>query len=424
MFALVDCNNFYVSCERVFNPALEGRAVVVLSNNDGCIIARSEEAKSLGIKMGAPEFKCRTQLADAGASVFSSNYPLYGDMSSRVMTVLADKAPDIEIYSIDEAFLDLSGFGRFDLGDYATTIRRTVRRHTGIPVSIGIGPTKTLAKVANRIAKKNPEMHGVCVLGSDAEIRSALRQTAVGDVWGIGRQWSLLLQTGNIRTAADLAEAPPTWIRKHLHITGARVQAELLGQSCLPLELARPARQSICTSRSFGRSVEHQDELREAVATFAGNCARKLRREQLAASMITVFACTSPFDPPDERYWGTRTASLPHPEQDSRRLVQHAVKLLDAVFRKGYAYKKAGVLVCGLVPGKTAATPLPLFPDEQPESDDRQLRLMEAMEQINTRYGRSTIHLASENAGAWKPRQQKLSSRYTTVWDEIISVKA
>ena len=324
MFALVDCNNFYASCERAFNPALRLRPVVVLSNNDGCIIARSEEAKALGIQMGTPEFKCRDLLKKHDVSVFSSNYALYGDMSSRVMTTLAALTPEIEVYSIDEAFLDMSSFSRFDLPDYASHMRRTVRLHTGIPVSVGIAPTKTLAKISNRLAKTNPHYQSVCVLKSHAEIQAALLHTKVEDIWGIGRQWSKLLQTKRIDTAADLAAASPAWVRKHLHIVGARIQAELQGTSCLPMELVRPAKQSICTSRSFGRSVSTLAELQQAVATFAGKCAVKLRKEDSLASLLTVFIATSPFDESGDRYWGTRTAALQLPTQDSIAILQAA----------------------------------------------------------------------------------------------------
>ena len=343
MFALVDCNNFYASCERVFNPALRTRPVVVLSNNDGCIIARSEEAKALGIKMGTPVFKCRDLLRRHKVAVFSSNYPLYGDMSSRVMMTLAALAPDIELYSIDEAFLDMSSFGRYDLAEYARLIRRTVRQHTGIPVCVGMAPTKTLAKVANRLAKKNPVYQGVCLLDGAELIASALAMTKVEDVWGIGRQLIKLLSARNINTAADLAAAPVPWVRKHLHITGARVQAELNGTSCLPMELVRVAKQSICTSRSFGKSVTTLDELHQAVATFAGKCAVKLRKEQAVASMLTLFIGTSPFDDNEgARYWGTKTISLPYPTQDSMTLIRAAQSVLDVLFCAGHAYKKAG----------------------------------------------------------------------------------
>ena len=423
MFALVDCNNFYASCERAFNPALRLRPVVVLSNNDGCIIARSEEAKALGIQMGTPEFKCRDLLKQHDVSVFSSNYALYGDMSSRVMRLLGKLAPEIEVYSIDEAFLDMTSFTRFNLADYAQHIRKTVRLHTGIPVCVGIAPTKTLAKIANRIAKKNPEYQGVCVLSTTEEIQAALNRTKVEDIWGIGRQWSKLLQAKRIETAADMAAAPAPWIRKNLHIVGARIQAELQGKSCLEMELVRPAKQSICTSRSFGRSVSTPVELQQAVATFAGKCAVKLRKENSLASMLTVFIATSPFDDSGNRYWGTRTAALPHSTNDSRTILRAADKILDGIFRDGKAYKKAGVIVSGLVPKGSGSKTLSLFPEEEPVQNERDARLMQAMDAINKRYGRGTVHLAAENSDAWKPNQERLSSCYTTQWNDIIEVK-
>jgi len=423
MFALVDCNNFYASCERAFNPALRLRPVVVLSNNDGCIIARSEEAKALGIQMGTPEFKCRDLLKKHDVSVFSSNYALYGDMSSRVMTTLAALTPEIEVYSIDEAFLDMSSFSRFDLPDYASHMRRTVRLHTGIPVSVGIAPTKTLAKISNRLAKTNPHYQSVCVLKSHAEIQAALLHTKVEDIWGIGRQWSKLLQAKRIESAADFAAASAAWVRKHLHIVGARIQAELQGTSCLPMELVRPAKQSICTSRSFGRNVSSLAELQQAVATFAGKCAVKLRKEDSLASMLTVFIATSPFDELDKRYWGTLTAALPHPTQDSIAILKAAETILAGIFRDGKAYKKAGVIVSGIVPRASSSTTLSLFAEEAPAVNARDAKLMQAMDAINQRYGRGTVRLAAENAESWKPHQERLSPRYSTRWSDIIEVR-
>ena len=424
MFALVDCNNFYASCERTFRPELRLRPVVVLSNNDGCIIARSEEAKALGIKMGTPEFKCRDLLKKHDVSVFSSNYALYGDMSSRVMRLLAKLAPEIEVYSIDEAFLDMTSFTRFDLQDYARHIRQTIRQHTGIPVCVGIAPTKTLAKIANRLAKKNPDYHGVCVLKSHEEIYNALERTKVEDIWGIGRQWSKLLQAKRIETAADLTVASPVWIQKHLHIVGARIQAELQGKSCLPMELVRPAKQSICTSRSFGRSVSTLSELQQAVATFAGKCAVKLRKENALASMLTVFIATNPFDESANRYWGTRTAALPYPTHDSIKILSAAEAILSGIFQDGMAYKKAGVILSGIVSGEPCSTTLSLFPEEEePEPNRRDAKLMQVMDSINQRYGRSALHLASENTNSWKPNKANLSPNPTTSWNDIIEVK-
>ncbi len=423
MFALVDCNNFYASCERVFNPALRTRPVVVLSNNDGCIIARSEEAKALGIQMGTPVFKCRDLLRRNKVAVFSSNYSLYGDMSSRVMTTLADLAPDIELYSIDEAFLDMSSFGRYDLAEYARLIRRRVRQHTGIPVCVGMAPTKTLAKVANRLAKKNPHYQGVCLLDRAELIASALAMTKVEDVWGIGRQLSKLLSARNIKTAADLAAAPAPWVRKHLHITGAKVQAELNGTSCLPMELVRPAKQSICTSRSFGKSVTTWEELHQAVATFAGKCAVKLRKEQAIASMLTLFIGTSPFDDIEARYWGTKSIALPYPTQDSMTLIRAAQSVLDLLFRAGHGYKKAGVIVSELLPVALTGRTLSLFADEAAADSEQSKTLMLVMDGINQRYGRGAVRLASENSVAWKPNQEQLSPCCTTRWGDIMVVK-
>ncbi len=423
MFALVDCNNFYASCERVFNPSLRLRPVVVLSNNDGCIIARSEEAKALGIQMGMPEFKCRPLLKQHDVAVFSSNFALYGDLSTRVMMTLAALAPEIEVYSIDEAFLDMTGFARFDLQEYGWHIRRTVRLNTGIPVCIGMAPTKTLAKIANRLAKKNPHYQGVCILRSHAEIQAALERTRIEDIWGIGRQLSKLLLEKQIESAADLAAAPAAWVRKHLHIVGARIQAELQGKSCLPIELVRPAKQSIGTSRSFGRSVTSLEELQQAVATFAAKCAVKLRHGNSLASLLTVFIATSPFDDLCERYWGTRTASLPCPTSDSVAILKAAQTMLDSIFRAGKSYKKAGVLVSGIVPQATCRKTLSLFAAEVPAPNERDTKIMQVMDAINHRYGNGAVRLAAENSESWKPHQKRLSARYTTRWDDIIEVK-
>ncbi len=343
-------------------------------------------------------------------------------MSSRVMMTLAALAPEIEVYSIDEAFLDMTSFARFDLTEYGRLIRKTVRQHTGIPVCVGMAPTKTLAKMANRLAKKNPHYLGVCILNSEAEIQSALERTKVEDIWGIGRQWSKLLQAKRIESAADLAAAPAAWVQKHLHIVGARIQAELQGQSCLPMELVRPAKQSICTSRSFGRSVTAREELQQAVATFAAKCALKLRKEQAVASLLTVFISTSPFDESCDRYWGTRTASLPRPTSDTMTILKTAQTMLDGIFQEGKSYKKAGVLVSGIMPQAACSTTLSLFAEEAPAPEPDK-KIMQVMDAINQRYGSGAVHLAAENSESWKPNQEKLSAKYTTRWDDIIEVK-
>ena len=421
MYALVDCNNFYVSCERVFNPALNGRPVVVLSNNDGCFIARSNEAKSLGLPMGGPAFKFREILNRHKVAIHSANFPLYGDMSSRVMNTLGGLAPGMEVYSIDEAFLDLSGFGRIGLEGHARTIRRTVRRSTGIPVSIGIAPTKTLAKLANRMAKKDPVFEGVCILNDESAARQAMALMAVEDVWGIGRRHTEFLNSNGVMTALDLADSPVGWVRKHLHITGARVQAELNGSSCLPLELVRPAKQSICTSRSFGSAITDQAGLEQAVANFATKCALKLRGEGEVAGLVTVFACTSPFEERPERYWGTRTAALPVPTQDTLAIVRAAVAVLGDIFRPGFRYKKAGVILGDLFPLAGAAPALTLFVQEEP-GKEASARLMLALDAVNSRYGQGALRIASDASTDWKQRQERLSPHYTTSWDDIIEI--
>ncbi|EAT59381.1 Y-family DNA polymerase [Chlorobium ferrooxidans] len=425
MFALIDCNNFYVSCERLFNPGLRGRPVVVLSNNDGCFISRSEEAKAIGLGMGEPAFKCRELLQQHRVALYSANFPLYGDLSARVMRTLADFAPDIEIYSIDECFLDLSGFGRFDLDRYARQIRQTVEKHTGIPVSIGIGATKTLAKAASRMAKKNASLGGVSLLRTDAGIRDALSGMAVEHIWGIGRRYGALLHRHRIHTALDFAAAPAPWVRRNLHITGARVQEELNGRSCLPLELVRPPKQSICTSRSFGTPVIAKEELQHAVVHFASKCAFKLRREESRASLVTVFACTSPFAPKEKRYWGTETLSLPAPSNDTLLLLKAATLALERLYRRGYEYKKAGVILSGIGSvSEPQQTTLSLFDtDPLPEKQGRAASLMEALDALNFRYGPGTLRLASDCSSGWKQRQEKLSPAYTTRWSDIIEVK-
>ncbi|WP_076790311.1 Y-family DNA polymerase [Chlorobium sp. KB01] len=425
MFALIDCNNFYVSCERLFNPGLRGRPVVVLSNNDGCFISRSEEAKAIGLGMGEPAFKCRELLRRHQVAVYSANFPLYGDISGRVMRTLADFAPDIEIYSIDECFLDLSGFDRFDLDSYARQMRRTVEKHTGIPVSIGIGATKTLAKAASRMAKKNPALGGVFLLRTDAGIRDALSGMEVEHIWGIGRRYGVLLHRNGIHSALDFACVPAPWVRRNLHITGARVQEELNGRSCLSLELVRSPKQSICTSRSFGTSVTLKEELQHAVVHFASKCAFKLRREESRASLVTVFACTSPFAPKEKRYWGTETLSLPAPSNDTLLLLKAATLALERLYRRGYEYKKAGVILSGIGSvSEPQQTTLSLFDtDPLPEKQGRSASLMEALDALNSRYGPGTLRVASDSSSGWKQRQEKLSPAYTTRWSDIIEVR-
>jgi DNA polymerase V len=349
MFALADCNNFYASCERVFNPALNGKPVVILSNNDGCVIARSNEAKALGIKMGEPAFKIAAFLQMNQVMVFSSNYVLYGDMSQRVMSNLGQFTPEIEIYSIDEAFLNLKGLP-VDLEEYARTIRKTVLKNTGIPVSVGIGPTKVLAKAANYFAKKVPENNGTFILDSQAKIDQSLKKLAIDEVWGIGRQYASRLTAINVKTAWDFTQMTDPWVQKNMTIVGLRIKKELEGISCLEMELIAPAKKAICTSRSFGEAQTGLEPIKEAVATFTGKCASKLRKQKTCAKMLMVFVHTNGFNKNEPQYAQNFVCKLPVATNSSLELIKYALCALEAIYREGYRYKKAGVLVTEIVP--------------------------------------------------------------------------
>jgi DNA polymerase V len=418
MFALVDCNNFYASCERVFNPGLNGKPVIVLSNNDGCVIARSGEAKQLGVKMGEPAFQIGGFLEKNGVAVFSSNYQLYGDMSGRVMTTLGRFTPEMEIYSIDEAFLNLTGLPR-PLDEYGREIRKTVLTHTGIPVSVGIGPTKVLAKTANHYAKKNPANQGFLVLDTPEKIEEYLKRFDVDEVWGIGRQYANLLKKNRVKTAWDLRQMSDGWVRKHLTVVGLRVKKELEGISCLPLELLTPAKKAICTSRSFGEFQTELDPIKEAVATFASRCAYKLRKGKLCARVIMVFIHTNGFNPNEPQYAQNFVYTLPVATNSSLELIKYALFALQFIYERGYRYKKAGVIVSDIVPADRVQGSLFDELDRQKHAG-----IMEAMDRINAKYGQGTLKTAVQGSGnRWKLRQKKRSPCYTTRWNDIITVK-
>lgn len=418
MVALVDCNNFYASCERVFNPALRGKPVVVLSNNDGCVIARSNEAKAAGVQMGVPAFEIRELVTQHGIAVFSSNYTLYGDMSNRVMETLRGFSPHLEVYSIDEAFLDLSGFEAIGLPSHAQSLRQTVIQHTGIPVSVGIAATKTLAKVANRIAKKRlPD--GVLVLDNERYVRRALEVTEVGDVWGVGRRYAQKLASYGIRTAYDLTLRPDSWIRREMSVVGLRTVKELRGEPCLELEATPPSKKAIMTSRSFGSMLTDLKDIREAVANFAASCAGKLRREASCCAAVTVFLTTNPFRESDRQYSSSFTVTLPSPSSYTPDIVGAALRGLDRVFVGGYRYKKAGVLVSSITP--QAHVQLSLF---STRCIERETALMEAMDALNGRYGRNALRMGAQGYGScWKLKQESLSPCYTTSIDDVIVAK-
>jgi DNA polymerase V len=418
MIALVDCNNFYVSCERVFNPALNGKPVVVLSNNDGCIISRSNEAKALGIKMAQPAFKIADLIEKNQVAVFSSNYTLYGDMSQRVMTTLAGFTPEIEIYSIDEAFLNLAGIPN-NLEDYARTIRQTVLKNTGMPVSVGIGPTKVLAKIANHCAKKRPETNGVMVLDSSDKIGATLRSIEVEDVWGIGRQYATMLRSFKIKTAWDFTQMPDSWVKKKMTIVGLRIKKELEGEPCLEMELLPAAKKAICTSRSFGELQTDLEPLKEAVANFASSCAAKLRQQKTCAQKVMVFIHTNSFNPNDAQYAQNIVYKLPVATSSSIELIKYSLALLDLIYKEGYRYKKAGVIVSDIVPETRVQCSLFDCTDRA-----KQDALMHVMDKINARFGSNAVKIATLGNGVrWKLRQEKLSPSYTTRWNDIITIK-
>ena len=419
IFAFVDCNNFYASCERVFNPALNGQPIVVLSNNDGCVVARSNEAKALGIGMGVPEFQIRPLLRAQQVRVFSSNYRLYGDMSQRVMATLEQFCPDLEIYSIDEAFLSLSGFTSRNLTDYGRTIRTTVKQWTGIPVSAGIAETKTLAKMANRLAKHTPDLGGVFDWLASPNRDALLGRLAVQEIWGIGAASAQLLTEQGITTALQLRDADDQWIKKHLAIVGLRLVMELRGMSCLDLEDCLPPKQGLTCSRSFGKPVTTLAEMEEAVSSYTSRVAEKLRRESLAATVLTVFLMTNEFtDGP--QYRNTLTVKLPVATDNSHELIKSALQGISSIYRDGYRYKKAGVMLTGLLPASQVQADLFDVQDRA-----RSKRLMQALDSVNDQWGAGTLAYASSGlAPSWKTQSHHCSPAYTTDWNELPVVNA
>jgi DNA polymerase V len=420
IFALVDCNNFYVSCERVFNPRLEGRPVVVLSNNDGCVVARSNEVKALGVGMGIPVFKVRKLIEAHGVQVYSSNYTLYGDMSRRVMATLGEFTPEMEIYSIDEAFLDLSGFADRDLDQYGRKMRATVRKWTGIPVSVGIARTKTLAKIANHLAKKSVKAAGVLDLTDSPYLDAALERTAVEDIWGIGGAFARRLHQVGIKNALQLRDADDRWVQKQLHIGGLKTVHELRGEVCYELEVSPPANKGIASSRSFGRRVESLEDMREAVATYTSQAARKLRRQHLAAGVMTVFVMTNLFSKTEPRYFNAETTELPTASNDTGELITHALQSLDKIFRPGCRYKKVGVMFDALVPEDKVQANLFDRVDRR-----RHRKLMQVLDKVNKVMDADTLRYGATGLKRpWKTKFQQRSSRYTTQWEELPQVKA
>ena len=419
MFALVDCNNFYASCERVFNPKLDKKPIVILSNNDGCVISRSNEAKALGIPMGAPAFKYDPLFKKNKVHVFSSNFPLYGDMSSRVMSILSRYTPNIEIYSIDEAFLEFKGFENYDLENYGKKIRKTILKWTGIPVSIGFAPTKALAKVANRISKKfDNKTGGVYVINSKEKKDKALKWLKIEDVWGIGFKHAARLKSYKINKAYDFTMLPDDWVRKQMSVVGLRLKKELEGESVLSLEESRSPKKAIATTRSFEKNITDFEDLKERVSTFSICCSEKLRNQKSNCNSIYVFVKSNRHQKNKLQYRNGIVMTLPYGSNSSITISKYAIEGLKKIYKKNIEYKKAGVIVMGLVPNNK--TQLNIFEKENPKHQI----LMKTLDFITKKEGPNKIKLASQDLKrVWKMKQTKLSSRYTTELKEIIALK-
>jgi DNA polymerase V len=419
MFALVDCNNFYCSCERVFQPQFNGKPVIVLSNNDGCAIARSEEAKALGIEMGTPAFIIKDLIENNDVAVFSSNYTLYGDMSQRVLDVLSRFSPKMEVYSIDECFLDFSEFDFTNLHLLADKIRKTVIRWTGIPVSIGVAPTKTLAKMANRFAKKRKKDIGFHCLSNQNLINEALAFTEVGDIWGVGPQYAKLLRGHGFKTALDLVEAPEEWIRKNMSVVGQRTLNELRGIPCIEWEDEPAPKKGICTARSFGQLLSDKSAIREAVSNYAAMCAGKLRDQNSCARVMQVFLQTNVHRSQDKQFHHSISIQIPVPTNSTNEIIEFAAKGFEAIFQPGYNFKKAGVMIVDLVPDQEVQSGM--FDKVNRNRDNV---LMKALDKVNKTFGKDIVRFAAQGYGRkWKLRQERLSPCYTTNVNHILKIK-
>lgn len=416
MFALIDCNNFYVSCERVFNPKLRDKPVVVLSNNDGCVISRSDEVKRLGIPMGAPVFKYRSILNQHGVYTLSSNFPLYSDMSYRVMSILKRFAVDIEFYSIDEAFLGFHEFESYDIYSYALEIKETIFKWTGIPTSIGIAPTKALSKIANKIARKYPiDTKDVYLINNEFKRIKSLKEFSLKDIWGIGRRLSKRLEQTGCSSAYDFAKLPKTWIRSNLSIVEFRLQQELRGIPNLKLNFAKN-KKSIATTRTFAKPLKDIQSIKERISTFAVACAEKLRRQGSVASIMIIILRSNFFRKDLQQYATTKIVTLPYSTSSSLVLNNYAINAVDQIFKKGIEYKKAGVIVSGLV--DINSYQLNMFNQE----DSRHFSLMNTIDKMNFKYTDKIKFGNQDLKRKWKMSQNFLSPQYTTKFEDIIKV--
>lgn len=417
MVALVDCNNFYTSCERSFNPTLNGKPIVVLSNNDGCVISRSSEAKPL-IPMGAPAYQYQEVFKQHNIHVFSSNYPLYGDMSQRVMNTLRLFTPEVEIYSIDEAFLNLSGLGEKDWQSYGKQMQETVKKITRIPVSIGIAPTRALSKVANKIAKQfYLRTGGVYLISSDEQRLKALKWTKIEDVWGIGRRLSKRLKAINIFTAYEFTQLSDDFIKQNFSIIELRLKKELEGTP-MPFAEKMETKKSIAITRTFEHSINDFEQLKERIFTFSTVCAKKLRQQQTKCQFITVFIRTNTHNKNLDQYGNGAVISLPYATNSSIIISKYASEALESIYKSNFKYKRAGVIVSGILAENTEQ--LNIFEQEDPQHKE----IMQALDFINHKFGSNTLKLATQNLKqTWIMRQEHLSPRYTTNWSELLEVK-
>jgi len=419
MFALIDCNNFYASCERVFQPHLNGKPLVILSNNDGCVIARSNEAKSLGIPMGAPAFKYKEIFQKNNVQIFSSNFTLYGDMSNRVMSIIARHVPEVEIYSIDEAFIKFSGFSEDEANKKCKEIINTLLKWTGIPVSIGLASTKSLAKVANRIAKKNShKTNGFYSISSEKKRLEALDNIFTRDIWGIGLQNEKKLSRINVKTGMDFISLPDKWVKKNMSIIGLKLKKELEGNPTLDIEEGKVDKKSIATTRSFESEISSLDDLIERITTFSVVASKKLRRQNSECNMICVFIRSNPFKQDGKKYHFSLTGSLPFSTNSSIEISKFAVSLLRKIYSNNKLYKKAGVILMGLSPQSNHQ--FSMFDKDL----EKQKKLMKSIDSIDNKYGLYKVRLGSQDQKRiWKMKRQRLSRNYTTEIDDILIVR-
>lgn len=417
MIGLCDCNNFFVSCERVFRPELRGRAVVVLSGNDGCIIARSNQAKALGIAMGQPLYQVQSIVRANDVTLFSGNMRLYGDMSQRVMNTLTELVPSIEVYSIDEAFLNFDQMAVSTLEDYGRGLASTVSRNTGIPVSIGIAPTKTLAKVASRLCKTYPALHGCCLMYREQDIEKVLKRYSIDDVWGIGRKYAKMLRGYGIDTAYKFTQLSGGWVRAKMGVSGLRTWQELRSQACIEFENTVADKQTICVSRSFSAELSTFEQLNTALSTFTSMACEKLRRQKSVASQMQVFISTNRHRPDAPQSYKSRLVNFDVPTDSTLEMVSEATSALKAILANGFGYKKAGVILSGISPASSVQTALFDSIDRPKHS-----KLMKTIDTINAHHGRSTIGVAWQGAGNVSDSKH-LSPSYTTDWNDIMVVK-